>query len=108
MLFRSTGYTAWIVWESPRSLALRTSRRKWGWPLTCSSPLEGEPDLLQTLKVFLDQDCVSSQAAERLAVHRNTLAYRLDKIQALTGLDLHRFDEAVQLRLALLLRNLAA
>ncbi|WP_369128003.1 helix-turn-helix domain-containing protein [Ligilactobacillus salivarius] len=39
-------------------------------------------------------------------MHRNTLNYRLDKIASLIGLDPRRFDEAVQIRLALLLRKL--
>ena len=45
-------------------------------------------------------------AARALGIHRNTLSYRLDKIASLTGLDARRFDAAVQIRLALLLRAL--
>jgi carbohydrate diacid regulator len=70
-------------------------------------PLEDEPELLHTLEAFFADDCRPLSVAEQLAVHRNTLAYRLDKISDLTGLDPRRFDDAVQLRLALLLRNLA-
>ena len=47
-----------------------------------------------------------SLAATELSIHRNTLSYRLDKIASLTGLDPRRFDDAVQIRLALLLRSL--
>ncbi|HEY9737056.1 MAG TPA: helix-turn-helix domain-containing protein [Trichocoleus sp.] len=70
------------------------------------SPLDGEPDLLETLKVFFDQDCALSSTAKRLLIHRNTLSYRLDKITSLTGLDPRQFDEAIQIRLALLLQEL--
>ena len=72
------------------------------------SPLDHEPDLLETLEAFFAEDCIPSLTARRLVVHRNTLAYRLEKIASLTGLDPRRFDEAVQIRLALLLRSLAA
>jgi carbohydrate diacid regulator len=70
------------------------------------SPLDHEPELLQTLDVFFAEDCCPSSTARRLSIHRNTLSYRLDKISALTGLDPRCFDEAVQVRLALVLRSL--
>jgi hypothetical protein len=53
-------------------------------------------DLLSTLRVYLESDCVIARAAKRLFVHPKTLRYRLSKIEALTGLDLSaqqgRFD----------------
>jgi carbohydrate diacid regulator len=72
------------------------------------SPLDHEPELLETLHAFFAQDCSPSLTAACLSIHRNTLAYRLDKITSLTGLDPRRFDDAVQIRLALLLRSLQA
>jgi carbohydrate diacid regulator len=71
------------------------------------SPLDHEPELLETLGAFFAADCSPSATAQRLAIHRNTLAYRLDKITSLTGLDPRRFDDAVQIRLALALRSLS-
>lgn len=70
------------------------------------SPLDHEPDLLTTLDVFFAEDCCPSSTAKRLSIHRNTLSYRLGKVATLTGLDPHRFDDAVQMRLCLLLRSL--
>ncbi|GAB4372215.1 MAG: hypothetical protein Kow00121_14370 [Elainellaceae cyanobacterium] len=70
------------------------------------SPLDGENDLLETLRVFFEEDCALLATAKRLLIHRNTLSYRLEKIASLTGLDPRRFDEAIQIRLALLLREL--
>lgn len=69
-------------------------------------PLDHEPELLETLEAFFKADCSPSLTAHRLCVHRNTLRYRLDKAALLTGLDARRFDDAVQIRLALLLRSL--
>nr|WP_278003274.1 helix-turn-helix domain-containing protein [Nodosilinea sp. TSF1-S3] len=69
------------------------------------SPLDNEPDLINTLKVFFAADCALSSAAKQLCIHRNTLTYRLEKITSLTGLDPRHFDEAVQIRLALLLQE---
>jgi len=70
------------------------------------SPLDQEPELLETLDAFFSEDCCPSSTASRLSIHRNTLSYRLEKITSLTGLDPRRFDDAVQIRLALLLRAL--
>lgn len=70
------------------------------------SPLDHEPELIQTLEHFFAEDCCPSSTAARLSIHRNTLSYRLDKITSLTGLDPRSFDDAVQIRLALLLRSL--
>ncbi len=67
------------------------------------SPLEEEPELVETLRCFFAADCSPSAAAAHLHVHRNTLAYRLEKVALLTGLDPRRFDDAVQLRIALAL-----
>jgi carbohydrate diacid regulator len=71
-------------------------------------PLDAEPDLLATLKTFFDLNCCPSATASALAIHRNTLSYRLDKVTSLTGLDPRRFDDAIQMRLALLLRTVEA
>jgi len=70
------------------------------------SPLDHAPELLATLDVFFNENCVPSTTAARLAIHRNTLRYRLDKIASLTGLDPRIFDDAVQIRLALVVRLL--
>lgn len=70
------------------------------------SPLSHTPELLETLTVFFARNCLPSATANHLSIHRNTLSHRLDKIAALTGLDPRQFDDAVQIRLALLLREL--
>lgn len=70
-------------------------------------PLDHEPELLRTLAAWFAEDCSASATAHRLGIHRNTLGYRFDKVVTLTGLDPRHFDEAVQIRLALVLRSLA-
>jgi carbohydrate diacid regulator len=69
------------------------------------SPLDHEPELLATLDAFFVENCCPSSTAKRLSIHRNTLSYRLDKIFSLTGLDPRTFDDAVQMRLSLVLRS---
>ncbi|MBR2555640.1 MAG: helix-turn-helix domain-containing protein, partial [Aeriscardovia sp.] len=40
-----------------------------------------------------------------LFIHRNTLGYRLEKIQKITGLDLRGFDDAITFKIALMVSN---
>jgi carbohydrate diacid regulator len=72
------------------------------------SPLDREPELLTTLNTFFSENCCPSSTAKKLSIHRNTLSYRLDKITSLTGLEPRKFDDAVQMRLSILLRSLQA
>ncbi|MFJ9823634.1 helix-turn-helix domain-containing protein [Streptomyces sp. NPDC101160] len=48
--------------------------------------------------------CSWSRTAEALRIHVNTVRYRVDRIQALTGRDLSRLDQKADLRAALLCR----
>jgi carbohydrate diacid regulator len=69
------------------------------------SPLDQEPELIETLHAFFANNCCPSTTARELSIHRNTLNYRLQKIASLAGLDPRRFNEAAQIHLALLLRS---
>ncbi|NVD08610.1 XRE family transcriptional regulator [Vibrio sp. JPW-9-11-11] len=57
--------------------------------------------LLKTLKVFFAQDCDLAQTCAALHIHRNTLRYRLDKVEQVTGLTINKLDHKVQLYLAI-------
>jgi len=60
--------------------------------------------LLETLQGFFDNNLSITQTAKALFIHRNTLLYRLERVKKITGLDPKKFDDAVQLRLALKMR----
>jgi len=57
--------------------------------------------LLETLKAFFDNNLSISKTSQVIYVHRNTLLYRLRRVKEITGLDPKKFDDAVQLRMAL-------
>jgi len=59
-------------------------------------------EIIQTLEAFFDLDMSLTRTAERLNIHRNTLVYRLDRITEVLGLDPRVFDDAVQIKLAIL------
>ena len=58
------------------------------------------PELLTTLRAFLDNNMNISEASRALYIHRNTLLYRMEKFNKLTGLDAARFDDGVRIRIA--------
>ncbi len=60
--------------------------------------------LLETLQAFFDNNLSISKTAQAIYVHRNTLLYRLRRVKEITGLDPKKFDDAVQLRVALKMR----
>ncbi len=58
-------------------------------------------EMLHTIQMFFEKDLNLSDTARQLYIHRNTLVYRLDKVQRQTGLDLRKFDDAVTFKLLL-------
>jgi purine catabolism regulator len=59
-------------------------------------------DLVKTLTVYFDTGTNASETADRLFLHRNSLLYRLERIQELTGLDLKEPEARLALQLGLL------
>jgi carbohydrate diacid regulator len=59
-------------------------------------------EIIQTLEAFFNFDMSLTRTAETLKIHRNTLVYRLDRITETLGLDPRAFDDAVQIKLAIL------
>lgn len=64
-----------------------------------------QAELVVTLRTFLDCSGSWQECAQLLSVHVNTLRYRLQRIEQLTGRDLSRFDDRVDLFLALRLNR---
>ncbi len=56
-------------------------------------------EMLQTIEMFFRKDLNLSDTARQLFIHRNTLVYRLDKVQRQTGLDLRHFEDAVTFKI---------
>ena len=61
-----------------------------------------DEETLATINKFFENSLNVSETSRQLYIHRNTLVYRLDKIQKITGLDLRIFDDAVTFKIALM------
>ena len=61
-----------------------------------------DEETLITVNMFLDNNLNVSETARKLFVHRNTLLYRLEKLEKSTGLDIRVFEDALTLKIALM------
>jgi len=66
------------------------------------SPDEFDEETLSTIYKFFENSLNVSETSRQLFIHRNTLVYRLDKLQKSTGLDLRVFEDAITFKIALM------
>ena len=64
-----------------------------------------DQETILTIQKFFKHNLNVSETARELFVHRNTLVYRLDKIEKITGLDLREFDQAVTFKVAMMVKK---
>lgn len=68
-------------------------------------PYNLDEETLTTINKFFENNLNVSETSRQLFVHRNTLVYRIEKIQKSTGLDLRNFDDALTFKIALMVVN---
>lgn len=66
-------------------------------------PISEEPELITTIRRYLENHLNATLTAKQLYIHRNTLQYRLDKFMDITGINLKDFNHAITVYLACLI-----
>ena len=66
------------------------------------APDDFDEETLVTINKFFENNLNVSETSRQLYIHRNTLVYRLDKLQKSTGLDLRVFEDAISFKIALM------
>ncbi|HCM14144.1 MAG TPA: CdaR family transcriptional regulator [Lachnospiraceae bacterium] len=66
------------------------------------SPDDFDDETLATINKFFENNLNVSETSRQLYIHRNTLVYRLDKLQKSTNLDLRVFEDAITFKIALM------
>jgi carbohydrate diacid regulator len=66
------------------------------------SPDDYDEETLTTIYKFFENNLNVSETSRQLFIHRNTLVYRLDKLQRNSGLDLRIFEDAITFKIALM------
>ncbi|MFV0465348.1 MAG: PucR family transcriptional regulator [Lachnospiraceae bacterium] len=59
-----------------------------------------------TIQKFFENNLNISETARQLYVHRNTLVYRLERLEKLIGLDIRKFEDAMTFKIALMVLNI--
>ncbi len=72
---------------------------------TEASPETFDEETLTTINKFFENNLNVSETARQLYIHRNTLVYRLEKLQKSTGLDIRVFDDALTFKIAMMVVN---
>ncbi|MCR5655535.1 MAG: helix-turn-helix domain-containing protein [Lachnospiraceae bacterium] len=66
------------------------------------NPEDLDEETVTTIHKFFENSLNVSETSRQLFIHRNTLVYRLDKLQKSTGLDLRVFEDAITFKIAMM------
>lgn len=69
------------------------------------TPDSFDEETLTTINKFFENSLNVSETARQLYIHRNTLVYRLEKLEKSTGLDIRVFDDALTFKIAMMVVN---
>jgi len=64
-----------------------------------------DDETLTTVNKFFENSLNVSETSRQLYIHRNTLVYRLDKLQKTTGLDLRTFEDAITFKITMMVKR---
>lgn len=65
----------------------------------------GDPALLETLEVFFEFNLSITETADKMGIHRNTVIYRLNKLNEVLDLDPRIINEAIMIQSALIIKK---
>lgn len=87
-----------LIYQLPIPLCQMFMREVFGEQL----PDTFDEETLTTINKFFENNLNVSETSRQLYVHRNTLVYRLEKLQKSTGLDIRVFDDALTFKIAMM------
>lgn len=64
-----------------------------------------DDETLTTINKFFENNLNVSETSRQLFIHRNTLIYRIEKLQKATGLDIRTFEDAMTFKIAMMVVN---
>lgn len=91
-----------LIYQLPLNLCQIFIREIFG---SDTLPKEIDEEILGTVQKFFENSLNISETSRQLYVHRNTLVYRIEKLQKVTGLDMRVFEDALVFKIALMVSN---
>ena len=91
-----------LIYQLPESLCRIFIQEVFG---SSTIPEEVDEEILATVQKFFENSLNISETSRQLFVHRNTLVYRIEKVQKATGLDMRVFEDALTFNIALMVVN---
>ena len=70
-----------------------------------NDPGDFDEEIVSTVNKFFENNLNVSETSRQLFVHRNTLVYRIEKLEKSTGLDVRTFDDALTFKIAMMVYN---
>ena len=67
---------------------------------------ENRTDYMDILETYFENDCSAVRTARALYCHKNTLAYKLDKIKKVLGYDILKNENRVKIMVAIYILRL--
>lgn len=87
-----------LIYQLPQNLCRIFIKEIYG----DTSPEDIDEEILTTVNKFLENNLNVSETSRQLYIHRNTLVYRIEKLQKMIGLDMRVFDDALTFKIALM------
>ena len=87
-----------LIYQLPMSLCEMFIREVFGDEI----PDVFNEETTTTIQKFFENNLNISETARQLYVHRNTLVYRLERLEKILGLDIRRFDDAMTFKIAMM------
>lgn len=87
-----------LIYQLPQNLCRIFIKEIYG----DTSPDDIDEEILTTVNKFLENNLNVSETSRQLYIHRNTLVYRIEKLQKMIGLDMRVFDDALTFKIALM------
>lgn len=87
-----------LIYQLPQNLCRIFIKEIYG----DTSPDDIDEEILTTVNKFLENNLNVSETSRQLYIHRNTLVYRIEKLQKAVGLDMRVFDDALTFKIALM------
>ena len=90
-----------LIYQLPTNLCRIFIREIFG----DSNPGELDEEIIFTAYKFFENNLNVSETSRQLFIHRNTLVYRIEKLEKATGLDVRTFDDALTFKIAMMVYN---